>query len=185
MSKQFHYKFKVGTKKQVWRIGIAPTFSRWQTNDRTRGNDRQNHENPNHSPVRRTTVRRYSASHPTFLSTVIAKKKSGWFLNRLFSLQSGWQDSNLRPHAPQTRALPTALHPVSECKGTTFFWNHQIFWDFFVKNWHFSQNSLEFSHFTANKWRNPVHSTSYKSPIIVSCCHRQNWREWAGKQNGT
>ena len=33
---------------------------------------------------------------------------------------SGLLDSNQRPHAPQTRALPTALNPVSECKGTNF-----------------------------------------------------------------
>ena len=34
---------------------------------------------------------------------------------------SGLLDSNQRPHAPQTRALPTALNPVSECKGTNLF----------------------------------------------------------------
>ena len=28
-------------------------------------------------------------------------------------IKSGWQDSNLRPHSPKERALPTVLHPVT------------------------------------------------------------------------
>ena len=37
------------------------------------------------------------------------------------SFQSGLLDSNQRPRAPQTCALPTALNPESGCKGTKFF----------------------------------------------------------------
>ena len=43
----------------------------------------------------------------------------------LSSFLSGLLDSNQRPRAPQTCALPTALNPdpllVSGCKGTMFF----------------------------------------------------------------
>ena len=32
----------------------------------------------------------------------------------IYKILSGLQDSNLRPHAPQTRALPTALNPEKQ-----------------------------------------------------------------------
>ena len=47
--------------------------------------------------------------------------------NRLSCLKSGLLDSNQRPRAPQTCALPTALNPVPfcECKGTAIISIHQ------------------------------------------------------------
>ncbi len=43
-------------------------------------------------------------------------------------IRSGLLDSNQRPRAPQTCALPTALNPVPfcECKGTVIISFHQI-----------------------------------------------------------
>lgn len=52
------------------------------------------------------------------------------------SFLSGWQDSNLRPHAPKARILPTVLHPVSISFAniSNFFQTTKHFIDFFHKN---------------------------------------------------
>ena len=53
-------------------------------------------------------------------------------ISNSFSAKSGLLDSNQRPRAPQTCALPTALNPVvSWCKGNDNNRNHQILYTFF------------------------------------------------------
>ena len=56
----------------------------------------------------------------------LKKQKSNiLIINMLDFLLSGLLDSNQRPRAPQTCALPTALNPElflqKRCKGTEFF----------------------------------------------------------------
>ncbi len=57
-----------------------------------------------------------------------------------FTFWSGLLDSNQRPRAPQTCALPTALNPDPclncGCKGKQFFGNDKIFRLFFSKMLH-------------------------------------------------
>ena len=55
------------------------------------------------------------------------KKRKIATLITIFLLVSGLLDSNQRPRAPQTCALPTALNPVPfcECKGTAIISIHQ------------------------------------------------------------
>ena len=56
-------------------------------------------------------------------------------VNHFLFILSGLLDSNQRPRAPQTCALPTALNPEQlqlhfcfcGCKGTVFLRNFQIF----------------------------------------------------------
>ena len=62
----------------------------------------------------------------THITVNAAEKRKGVETIRFNSFAlSGLLDSNQRPRAPQTCALPTALNPelllVSGCKGTMFF----------------------------------------------------------------
>ena len=60
-------------------------------------------------------------------------KKSGKSLKINFlPPRSGLLDSNQRPRAPQTCALPTALNPELRCKITHFGGNDQIFRPLFL-----------------------------------------------------
>ena len=58
-----------------------------------------------------------------------------------FRLKSGLLDSNQRPRAPQTCALPTAPNPEHcGCKGKDYFSTVQTFCLLFCKKKYFKQN---------------------------------------------
>ena len=59
-------------------------------------------------------------------------RRKGLTINPFPSNKSGLLDSNQRPRAPQTCALPTALNPVVLwCKGNDYYCNLQILYIFF------------------------------------------------------
>ena len=54
-------------------------------------------------------------------------------ISNSFSAKSGLLDSNQRPRAPQTCALPTALHPEFACKDNHQSRHNQILWQGYLK----------------------------------------------------
>ena len=175
MSKQFHYKFKVGTKKQVvayW--DCTHLFSLADERQDTRKRSPKSRE-----PEPQSRASDYSPAIFSIASNISfnrdSKEKKRLISQPLIQLTVGMTRLELATSRPPDACATNCATSRKRVQRYNVFLKPPNLLGFFCeKNWHFSQNSLEFSHFTANKWRNPVHSTSYKSPIIVSCCRRQN-----------